>query len=189
MCVILFHSFHRERISAPERVVQQLQAQIHKLEGKAGQDPGETPGSPPQGASPDEGKKIAPFSDWDWTRLNGNPRTKDIYWDSNFFTPEIRADINCTYDLNHPADHSMGGPSELFRSNEIQVEQLGGDFHYNNVRGRLMTQFGMYSVTTPRNDASPANGQWDLSDAYRCNQGQNNCPHPEFLQSSHFDPP
>ena len=57
----------------------------------------------------------------------------------------------------------MGGSSELFRSNEIQVEKLGvgGDFHYNNVRGRLMTQFGMYSVTTPRNDASPALG-WEL---------------------------
>ena len=30
-----------------------------------------------------------------------------------------------------------------------------------------MTQFGMYSTTTPRNDASPARGQWDLADAYR----------------------
>ena len=30
-----------------------------------------------------------------------------------------------------------------------------------------MTQFGMYSQTTPRNDASPARGQWDLADAYR----------------------
>ena len=30
-----------------------------------------------------------------------------------------------------------------------------------------MTQFGMYSATTPRNDASPANGQWDLDNAYR----------------------
>ena len=30
-----------------------------------------------------------------------------------------------------------------------------------------MTQFGMYSETTPRNDASPGRGQWDLADAYR----------------------
>ena len=30
-----------------------------------------------------------------------------------------------------------------------------------------MTQFGMYSTTTPRNDASPARGQWHLDDAYR----------------------
>lgn len=30
-----------------------------------------------------------------------------------------------------------------------------------------MTQFGMYSVTTPRNDPSPGHGQWDLADAYR----------------------
>jgi Putative beta-barrel porin-2, OmpL-like. bbp2 len=49
------------------------------------------------------------------------------------------------------------------------LEQLGvgGDFHYDNVRGRLMTQFGMYSETTPRNDPSPGHGQWDLADAYR----------------------
>jgi hypothetical protein len=30
-----------------------------------------------------------------------------------------------------------------------------------------MTQFGMYSQTTPRNDASPSRGQWNLDNAYR----------------------
>jgi hypothetical protein len=44
---------------------------------------------------------------------------------------------------------------------------VGGDFHYDNVPARLMTQFGMYSTTTPRNDASPARGQWQLDNAYR----------------------
>ena len=55
------------------------------------------------------------------------------------------------------------------RTNEVQVQQLGigGDFRYDNVRGRLMTQFGMYSQLTPRNDASPGRGQWMLPDAYR----------------------
>ena len=130
---------------------------------------GETPVSAPQEASLDKKKKIDPFSDWDWTWLNGNPRTKDIYWDTKFFTPEIRADMHYVYDFNHPGDHSMGGSSELFRTGEVQVEQLGvgGDFHYDNVRARLMTQFGMYSVTTPRNDASPGNGQWNTDTAYR----------------------
>ncbi|MGA8143520.1 MAG: outer membrane beta-barrel protein [Candidatus Acidiferrales bacterium] len=110
-----------------------------------------------------------PFSDADWTWLNGNPRTKEIFWDSKFFTPEIRADINYVSDFNHPTDHSIGGSSELFRSSEVQLEQLGigGDFHYDNVRARLMTQFGMYSATTPRNDPSPGHGQWDLVSAYR----------------------
>jgi len=111
----------------------------------------------------------APFSDADWTWLNGNARTKDIYWDTKFFTPEIRFDTNYVADFNHPTDHSIGGSSELFRSYEIQLEQLGvgGDFHWDNVRGRLMTQFGMYSETTPRNDPSPGHGQWDLDTAYR----------------------
>jgi len=113
--------------------------------------------------------KIEPFSDADWTWLNGNPRTKEIFWDTKFFTPEIRSDTVYVYDFNHPTDHSMGGSSELFRSQEVQLTQLGvgGDFHYDNVRARLMTQFGMYSATTPRNDPSPGHGQWDLVSAYR----------------------
>jgi hypothetical protein len=114
-------------------------------------------------------EKIAPFSDWDWTWLNGNPRNKDTAFDSKFFTPEIRADITYTYDFNKPVDDSMGGSSELFRSNEIQLEQLGigGDFHYDNVRARFMTQFGMYSTATIRNDPSYSKGQWDIADADR----------------------
>jgi hypothetical protein len=113
--------------------------------------------------------KIAPFSDWDWTWLNGNPRNKDTAFDSKFFTPEIRADITYAYSFNKPIDDSMGGSSELFRSNEIQLEQLGigGDFHLDNVRARFMTQFGTYSTATIRNDPSYAKGQWDLADADR----------------------
>jgi hypothetical protein len=51
----------------------------------------------------------------------------------------------------------------------VQLTQLGvgGDFQYDSVRARLMTQFGLYSQTTPRNDASPARGQWNLNSAYR----------------------
>jgi hypothetical protein len=120
-------------------------------------------------AQTEKPKKIAPFSDYDWTWLNGNPRTETPAFDSTFFTPEIRADVNYTSDFNHPVDHSIGGSSEIFRSQEVQLEQLGvgGDFHYDNVRARFMTQFGMYSATTPRNDASPGHGQWDLDTAYR----------------------
>ena len=121
------------------------------------------------GSEPTETLKIDPFSDWDWTWLNGNPRTKEAAFDSKFFTPEIRADVTYTYDFNKPVDNTIGGSSEIFRSNEVQLEQLGigGDFHYDNVRARFMTQFGMYSATTPRNDPSPAKGQWDLDTAYR----------------------
>jgi hypothetical protein len=113
--------------------------------------------------------KAEPFAFADWTWLNGNPRTKEAAFDSKFFTPEIRADVNYVYDFNHPQDDTIGGSSEVFRSDEVHVTQLGvgGDFHYDNVRARLMTQFGLYSTATPRNDASPARGQWDLADAYR----------------------
>jgi hypothetical protein len=121
------------------------------------------------GAPSAKKEKIAPFSDWDWTWLNGNPRNKDTAFDSKFFTPEIRADVTYTYDFNKPIDNSMSGSSELFRSNEIQLEQLGigGDFHYDNVRARFMTQFGMYSTATVRNDPSYSKGQWNINDADR----------------------
>ncbi len=45
---------------------------------------------------------------------NGNLRTKEIFWDTKFFTPEIRSDTVYVFDFNRPTDHSMGGSSELF---------------------------------------------------------------------------
>jgi hypothetical protein len=110
-----------------------------------------------------------PFAFADFTWLNGNARTKDVPMDTKFFTPEIRADMSYIYDFNNPKDDTIGGSSEVFRSKEVHVTQLGvgGDFHYDNVRARLMTQFGLYSFTTPRNDASPSRGQWGLDTAYR----------------------
>jgi len=120
---------------------------------------------PRAGKSP----KSEPFAFADFTWLNGNARTKESPMDTKFFTPEIRADVDYVYDFNHPKDDTIGGSSEVFRSNEVQVTQLGvgGDFHYDNVRARIMTQFGLYSQTTPRNDASPSRGQWNLDNAYR----------------------
>jgi hypothetical protein len=136
--------------------------------------PAVTPASMVQPQQPAESTaakpaKPDPFSFADFTWLNGNSRVKDIPFDTKFFTPEVRADVVYIADLNHPADDTIGGSSEVFRSNEFQVTQLGvgGDFHFDNVQARVMTQFGMYSSTTPRNDASPARGQWELDTAYR----------------------
>jgi hypothetical protein len=123
----------------------------------------------PASTQPTKKQPAEPFAFADYTWLNGNPRTKEPAFDSKFFTPEIRADVDYIVDFNHPSDDTIGGSSEVFRSSEVHVTQLGvgGDFHYDNVRARLMTQFGLYSQTTPRNDASPARGQWNLADAYR----------------------
>jgi hypothetical protein len=111
----------------------------------------------------------APFAYADWTWLNGNPRNKDVVWDSKFFTPEVRIDTHYVMDFNHPRDDTIGGSTEIFRSNEIQVEQIsfGGNFHWQNVNARILTMNGMFGVTTPRNDSSPGRGQWDLRGAYK----------------------
>jgi Putative beta-barrel porin-2, OmpL-like. bbp2 len=123
----------------------------------------------PTSTPPAKKQPAEPFAFADFTWLNGNPRTKTPAFDSKFFTPEIRADVDYVYDFRHPKDDTISGSSEVFRANEVQLTQLGvgGDFHYDNVRARLMTQFGMYSQTTPRNDASPSRGQWNLDNAYR----------------------
>jgi hypothetical protein len=123
----------------------------------------------PPATSETKPAKAEPFAFADWTWLNGNPRTKEPAFDSKFFTPEIRADVAYHYDFNHPKDDTIGGSSEVFRSNEVSLTHLGvgGDFHYDHVRARVLSQIGLYSTATPRNDASTARGQWDLANAYR----------------------
>ena len=76
-------------------------------------------------------KKPEPFSFADFTWLNGNSRIKEVPFDTKFFTPEIRADVDYIYDFRHPKDDTIGGSSEIFRSEEFQLTQLGvgGDFH------------------------------------------------------------
>jgi hypothetical protein len=105
----------------------------------------------------------------DWTWLNSNGHASDSPMATKYFTPEFRADAHYMLDYNHPKDDTMGGATESFRSDEWQLEQIsiGGDIHIDNVRGRILTMDGLFATTTPRNDATPARGQWDLADAYR----------------------
>ncbi len=112
---------------------------------------------------------FTPFAYGDFTWLNGTPRNKDTVLDTKFFTPEVRFDTHFMEDFNQPIDHSMGGATESFRSGEVQLEQIsfGGDFHWQNVRGRVLTMNGLFATTTPRNDASAGVGQWDVRGAYK----------------------
>jgi hypothetical protein len=113
--------------------------------------------------------KPDPFSYADWTWLNGNSRVKDLPFDSKFFTPEVRVDTSFVYSFNNPKDDTLGGSTEIFRTDEIQLDQIsfGGDFHWDDVRARILTMNGLFGVTTPRNDASAGRGQWALRGAYR----------------------
>jgi len=125
--------------------------------------------APSKPGKPSKPSKPEPFAFADFTWLTGNSREKSPLLDSKYFTGEFRADVNYIGDFANPKDHTLDGAAEAGRTGEVQVQQLGvgGDFHYDNVRGRLMTQFGLYSELTPRDDASPARGQWNLADAYR----------------------
>jgi hypothetical protein len=110
-----------------------------------------------------------PFAFGDFTWLNGAPRTKDTILDTKYFTPEVRFDTHYMEDFNQPTDHTIVGATESFRSGEVQLEQIsvGGDFHWQNVRGRVLYMGGLFATTTPRNDASFGIGQWDVRGAYK----------------------
>ena len=89
--------------------------------------------------------------------MNGTPREKAPIFDTKFFTPEIRLDMNFIYSGNHPIDHTIVGSTEEFRSGEFQIEQVsfGGDFHWNNVRARFLSMFSACS-RRPRRAMTPA---------------------------------
>jgi hypothetical protein len=129
-------------------------------------------GSSSTSASRPDDKKpapVEPFSKDDWTWLNGTSRNTDTPLATKYFAPEFRVDANYIEDYNQPKDHTMGGATESFRNGEFQLEQMsfGGDLRVGNVRGRVLTMFGLFSTTTPRNDGSYGVGQWDLRGAYK----------------------
>jgi hypothetical protein len=112
----------------------------------------------------------APFAFADFSWLNGTSRkTSDPAFDSKYFTGDMTFDFNYTHSYNKPIDNTVVGSTALSRNNELQLSFLGvgGDIHYNNVRGRVMMQFGTRSTVVPRNDGSSYKGQYDLQTIYR----------------------
>lgn len=113
--------------------------------------------------------KVEPFAWGDFSWMNGASRQSKRLIDTEIFTGQVDLDVNYTYSFAHPIDDTVVGSTALARNNELELSFLavGGDFHYQNVRGRLLTQFGTRSSVIPRNDASINRGQFDLATAYR----------------------
>jgi hypothetical protein len=105
----------------------------------------------------------------DFTWLNGNSRQHKSPLDTKYFTPEILFDVNYTASTNNPIDNTVVGSTALSRNNEFTLAFMGfgGDLHYDNARGRIMTQYGVRSTLVPRNDFSATRGQFDLYTALR----------------------
>ena len=111
-----------------------------------------------------------PFAFGDFSWLNGTSRkTTPPAFDSKYFTGDVTFDLNSTYSFNNPIDNTVVGSTALSRNNELQLSfmGIGGDIHVNNVRGRVMMQFGTRSTVVPRNDGSSYKGQYDLQTIYR----------------------
>lgn len=164
----------QEQRAAADR--EALSQQLAAFQAKVQARPSATPATPVSGTSPAPAapnsdyapaKEAFAFSDFSWMPGNYGATKKPLQWGP--FTGELRVDSTYHFSFADPKDNSISGSSEVFRHNEFQLTQLGfgGDFFYKNVQARVMTQFGMYSQTTPRNDASPAKGQWGLDNAYR----------------------
>jgi len=164
-----------EAIKAYEQDVAALKSAVHPVTAAATTSTGMQEATPAAAAAPappeisaETTTKSAPFPG-DWTWLNSGGHNSDSPMSTKYFTPEVRFDTNYILDYNHPQDDSMGGSTEMFRSDEWQLEQasVGGDFRLQNVRGRILTMFGEFATTTIRNDGSYSRGQWQLNNAYR----------------------
>lgn len=164
-----------EAIKRLEQHIAELQSDIAQ-EKKAREDQGKrldalqaaatpAPAAPNTDYAP--AKSAFGFADFSWMPGNYGASFKPLQYGA--FSGEIRVDSVYHYEFSQPSDDTISGSSEVFRHNEVQVTQLGfgGDVYYKGVQARLMTQFGMYSQTTPRNDASPGRGGWNLDNAYR----------------------
>jgi hypothetical protein len=114
------------------------------------------PGAPPFG-----------FADWGW--MNGQSRQVDFPLAGQVLNPMFTIDAGYNWEFSRPVDHTIVGSTSSGRHNELQIMHLGlgTDVNYKGARGRLMTQLGLYSTMTPRNDGSPDRGQWSLRDAYK----------------------
>jgi hypothetical protein len=145
--------------AAPATLAQMVAQEVAKIVPEALQAPAPAPAVDTQ----------TPFAVGDLGWANGAGRATTPIFDTKFFTPEIRFDVNYLQDFNHPVDHTIVGSTEEFRSGEFQIEQVsfGGNFHWDGVQARFLSMMGLYSVTTPRNDASLGVGEWDLQGAYK----------------------
>lgn len=111
-----------------------------------------------------------PFEGIDQTWQNGNDRRdSSAFANAPYFMPSVFVDVNYNYSFNRPIDNTVVGSTALARHNEVQMSAVhfGGDLTYNNVRGRIMTQFGTRASLVPRNDYSPYRGQYELANVYR----------------------
>ncbi len=127
------------------------------------------PPTPAPAAAPPVDEHPAPFAFADFGWMNGQSRQTDFPLAGKILNPMFTIDAGYNYDFSNPVDHTIVGSTSAGRSNEFQIMHLGlgTDVNYKGARGRLMTQLGLYATMTPRNDASPDRGQWQLRDAYK----------------------
>lgn len=114
-----------------------------------------------------ETPSAAPAEDYAWVSSNYGPSEHPLV--AGPFTFELRLDSALHYSAAQPRDDTIAGSSEVFRHGELQLTHVafGGNVEHRRVQARLMLQLGLYAQTTPRNDASPARGQWQLDNALR----------------------
>jgi hypothetical protein len=116
-------------------------------------------------------KTMEPFSNGDFTWVQGNNRQHESLLKSKYITGSITIDCNYNYSFNKPIDHTNSGSTATFRSNEFNISYIeaGGEFSEtkSGARAKLMLQMGTRATGIPRNDVSPLRGQFELQNALR----------------------
>lgn len=120
-------------------------------------------------AQTDSTTKPEPFSNGDYTWINGNDRRTEAVLKTKYFTGDVMVDANYNYSFNNPIDNTVVGSTALARHNELQLTlaSFGAEFNYKGARAKIKTQFGTRSTVVPRNDFSVYRGQYDLANIYR----------------------
>ena len=92
-----------------------------------------------------------PFAYADFTWMNAVSRNHDSVLDGKYFSGEFRVDTNYMYDYNHPIDHTLDGTTEGTRTGEVVLQELniGGDFHWDHMQGRILFQIGNDATAVP----------------------------------------
>ena len=126
------------------------------------------PDAPPAEAKPDE--ELDPFTFADFTWQSGNARTQGLGARQQVLHRRVPARRRLPLQLqpsegrhDRRLDRGVASAARTRSPSSASAATSTG----TTSQGRMMTQFGQLSTTTPRNDASPARGQWQLDDAYR----------------------
>ncbi len=130
-----------------------------------------------------------PFAFGDFSWLNGGNRQPSALLETKYVTLSVLLDANYTYSLNNPIDHTISGTTTNSRHNELNLlmASVGGDFHYQSLRGTLSVQFGNRAELVYANDPTSRRGPSSLNNILKYVREATVGIHFDVLHGLNFD--